>query len=69
MLVENTEILDTCKDSRRLNILEVLHIKEMEPRLNTQADNLLALPSMNRRTRGHSQQSARNSSQSATSSE
>ncbi|MPC83795.1 hypothetical protein E2C01_078512 [Portunus trituberculatus] len=67
-LEENTEILDTCKDPRRLNIIEALFIKEMAPTLNVQADNLLALPSLLPDTRGI-QPTPRDASQSATSSE
>ena len=45
-LEENTEIIDGCNDGRRLSILEALHIKENNPRLNIQAEDLQALPSM-----------------------
>ena len=45
-LEENTEIIDGCNDGRRLSILEALHIKENNPRLNIQSEDLQALPSM-----------------------
>ncbi|MPC67878.1 hypothetical protein E2C01_062064 [Portunus trituberculatus] len=38
-LEENTEIL-TCGEERRLAIPEALYIKEMNPALNQQTDNL-----------------------------
>ena len=47
-LEENTEIIATCNDFRRLPILEALYIKEMEPNLNIQQQDLQALPSMRR---------------------
>ena len=47
-LEENTEIISTCRDNRRLPILEALHIKNADPRLNCQATDLQALPSFRR---------------------
>ncbi|KAK3886212.1 hypothetical protein Pcinc_009631 [Petrolisthes cinctipes] len=47
-LEENTEILTTHQDHRRLPILEALYIKELSPTLNIQASDLQALPSMRR---------------------
>ncbi|MPC08673.1 hypothetical protein E2C01_001266 [Portunus trituberculatus] len=47
-LEDNTDIIDSCPDERRLSILEALHIKEKNPRLNIQAVDLQALPSMRR---------------------
>ena len=44
-LEDNTEIIDGCNDTRRLNILEALYIKENNPKLNIQAEDLQALPS------------------------
>ncbi|KAG0714429.1 hypothetical protein GWK47_014169 [Chionoecetes opilio] len=45
---ENTELVDMCADVRRLPILEALYIKETNPKLNVQANDLQALPSMKR---------------------
>ena len=45
-LEENIEIIDRCLDGRRLSILEALHIKENNPKLNIQSEDLQALPSM-----------------------
>ena len=50
MLEENTEIIDTCKDARRLPIAEALYIKENTPKLNRQHEDLQALPSARRAT-------------------
>ena len=47
-LVENTEVLTTCDDPRRLAIIEALYIKDMNPSMNQQADDLQALPSARR---------------------
>ncbi|KAG0695838.1 hypothetical protein GWK47_026777 [Chionoecetes opilio] len=47
-LEENTELVDMCADVRRLPILEALYIKEINPKLNVQANDLQALPSMKR---------------------
>ena len=47
-LDENTEILAVNQDSRRLPILEALFIKDLSPNLNTQAQDLQALPSVKR---------------------
>ena len=47
-LEENTEILASCNDKKRLQILEALFIKELKPSLNVQALDLQALPSMRR---------------------
>ena len=47
-LEENTEIITTCKDIRRLPIIEALYIKNMEPNLNIQSSDLQALPSLKR---------------------
>ena len=69
-LEENTEIIDGCNDGRRLNILEALYIKENNPRLNTQAEDLQALPSMKKSRKkdeaaNSPHRAARQSSQSA----
>ncbi|XP_050699344.1 uncharacterized protein LOC126986892 [Eriocheir sinensis] len=48
MLENNTEILTTCPDTRRLPILEALYIKATNPTLNMQAEDLQALPSARR---------------------
>ena len=48
ILEDNTEIVTTCADNRRLPILEALYIKETNPTLNQQADDLQALPSLRR---------------------
>ncbi|XP_063876815.1 uncharacterized protein LOC135109355 [Scylla paramamosain] len=42
-LEEQTEIITICKDNRRLPILEALHIKNLEPKLNIQNQDLQAL--------------------------
>ncbi|KAG0720012.1 hypothetical protein GWK47_007018 [Chionoecetes opilio] len=55
-LEENTEMVDMCADVRRLPILEALYIKDNYPKLNVQAHDLQALPSM-RRTKGSDIQS------------
>ena len=47
-LEDNTQILTTCKNDRRLPILEALFIKNSNPCLNSQATDLQALPSMRR---------------------
>ena len=47
-LEENTEIIDSHQDERRLSILEALYIKDQNPKLNIQAEDLQALPSMKR---------------------
>ena len=47
-LEENTEIIATCNDDRRLAIIEALYIKELGPSLNCQRTDLQALPSMKR---------------------
>ena len=47
-LEDNTEILTTCRNDRRLPILEALLIKNSNPCLNSQATDLQALPSMRR---------------------
>ena len=47
-LNENTEIIATHNDNRRLEILEALYIKELNPNLNCQKIDLQALPSMKR---------------------
>ena len=44
----NTEVLASCNDRKRLQILEALYIKELKPSLNVQALDLQALPSMRR---------------------
>ncbi|MPD06165.1 hypothetical protein E2C01_101957 [Portunus trituberculatus] len=44
-LEENIEIITTCNDSRRLAISKALYIKDMNPQMNQQADDLQALPS------------------------
>ncbi|KAG0719012.1 hypothetical protein GWK47_051366 [Chionoecetes opilio] len=48
ILKENTELVDMCADVWRLPILEALYIKEINPKLNVQANDLQALPSMKR---------------------
>ena len=48
ILEDNTDIITTCNDIRRLPIIEALCIKEMEPTLNIQHQDLQALPSMKR---------------------
>ena len=45
-LEENTEIIAMCNDKRRLEIIEALFIKELNPNLNCQKTDLQALPSM-----------------------
>ena len=47
-LNENTEIIATCNDNRRLAIIKALYIKELNPNLNCQKTDLQALPSMKR---------------------
>ncbi|KAG0719991.1 hypothetical protein GWK47_049358 [Chionoecetes opilio] len=47
-LEENTEMVDMCADVRRLPILQALYIKDIHPKLNVQAYDLQALPSMKR---------------------
>ena len=47
-LNENTEIIATCNNNRRLEIMEALYIKELNPNLNCQKTDLQALPSMKR---------------------
>ena len=53
ILEENTEIIDRCPDRQRLCILEALHIKEENPKLNIQAEDLQALPSMKKMKQKH----------------
>ncbi|KAG0712010.1 hypothetical protein GWK47_019362 [Chionoecetes opilio] len=48
VLEESTELVDMCADVRRHPILEALYIKEINPKLNVQANDLQALPSMKR---------------------
>ncbi|KAG0714836.1 hypothetical protein GWK47_013339 [Chionoecetes opilio] len=48
-LKENTEVVDMCADVWRLPILEALFIKYINPKLNVQAHDLQALPSMRRK--------------------
>ena len=43
MIVENTEIIDSAPDHRRLQVLEALHIMEKKPGLNIQ-DGSTTLP-------------------------
>ena len=38
----------TCSDTRRLPVLEALYIKELNPSINIQANDLQALPSVRR---------------------
>ncbi|XP_076056346.1 uncharacterized protein LOC143034295 [Oratosquilla oratoria] len=57
MLTENTEIITTCPDTRRLPILEALYIKELNPNLNIQSSDLQALPSIRRNTAPSTSQS------------
>ncbi len=45
ILEDNTHILTTCSDERRLSILEALNIKENKPALNLQAEDLKPPPS------------------------
>ena len=59
MIEQDTEILDTCTDARRLLLLEALYIKEMSPTLNIQADNLRALPSLRRGNTANNQATPR----------
>ncbi|KAG0729054.1 hypothetical protein GWK47_031150 [Chionoecetes opilio] len=59
---ENTEMVDMCADIRRLPILEALYIKDNNPKLNVQAHDLKALPSM-RRTKGSDIQPAETQSE------
>ena len=42
-LVDNTEILATCKDHRRIWILEALYIREYAPELNKQVKSKVKL--------------------------
>ncbi|KAG0696648.1 hypothetical protein GWK47_026478 [Chionoecetes opilio] len=51
---ENTELVDMCADVRRLPILEALYIKDINPKLNVQANDLQALPSMKRKKANNS---------------
>lgn len=52
MLVENTSIIDRAPDSRRLQILEALHIQDLKPGLNVQdGTNSLPLPTMQHQRR------------------
>ncbi|KAG0712843.1 hypothetical protein GWK47_017499 [Chionoecetes opilio] len=47
--VQHMEVhIDMCADVRRLPILEALYMKEINPKLNVQANDLQALPSMKR---------------------
>ena len=46
ILEENTTIITSCQDTRRLSILEALHIKKTNPALNIQQYDLQALPSL-----------------------
>ncbi|KAG0712496.1 hypothetical protein GWK47_018353 [Chionoecetes opilio] len=48
-LEENAEMFDVCADVRRPPILEALYIKDINPKLNVQAYDLQALPSMRRK--------------------
>ncbi|KAG0713372.1 hypothetical protein GWK47_016377 [Chionoecetes opilio] len=50
-LEENTDMVDMCADVRQLPILEALYIKDNNPKLNVQAHDLQAPPSM-KRTKG-----------------
>ncbi|MPC79906.1 hypothetical protein E2C01_074462 [Portunus trituberculatus] len=52
-LEENTEILANCNDSRCLAILEALYIKDTNPAMNQQEDDLQALPSARRARTAH----------------
>ena len=52
-LEDNTEVITTCKNDRRLPILEALFIKNTNPSLNCQATDLQALPSMRRTFPNH----------------
>ncbi len=54
---DNTEVIATCNDCRRLPILEALHIKDLEPTLNIQQQDLQALPSTRKDTRATLSQS------------
>ena len=65
ILEENTEIIDNCPDHRRLSILEALYIKELNPSLNIQAEDLQAIPSL-RRKEGNSKYSAPEASKNPT---
>ena len=51
-LTDNTTILATNQDGRRLPILEAIFIKDISPNLNIQANDLQALPSW-KRTNGN----------------
>ncbi|XP_076032464.1 uncharacterized protein LOC143020187 [Oratosquilla oratoria] len=57
ILKNGTEILDTCNDVRRLPLLEALHIKELSPNLNIQANDLRVLPSVKRTAADNSEAS------------
>lgn len=46
ILEQNNEILDKCTDHRRLSILKSLYIKELNPTLNKQVDDLRTIPTM-----------------------
>ncbi|KAG0730551.1 hypothetical protein GWK47_028007 [Chionoecetes opilio] len=63
---ENTELIDMCADVRRLPILEALYIKEINPKLNVQANDLQALPSMNRTKANNSLLTEKQSEESTT---
>jgi hypothetical protein len=51
MLNKNTCIIDKTQDSRRLQILEAIHIRIERPTMNTQITELFTLPTMRVRTR------------------
>ncbi|KAG0726379.1 hypothetical protein GWK47_036721 [Chionoecetes opilio] len=48
-LEANTAMVEMCADVRRLPISEALYIKYINPKLNVQAHDLQALPSMRRK--------------------
>ena len=43
ILTQNTTILDTCNDRRRLQILEAMYIREIRPQLNKQVNSCITL--------------------------
>ena len=43
-MVDNTTILDTCQDIRKLRILEAVHIRDSDPMINRQVNARGTLP-------------------------
>lgn len=55
ILEESTDVIDICKDVRCFPILEALYIKDLDPKLNTKAEDLQTLSSLRRKMRSSSQ--------------